>query len=149
MTMQADLLAAMNKGVEADDTANANRVAVQTILAQVEQGLATFAGAPVELVRQPRSGPSEALMPPGVRHILEPPARRYQVLAVKHGDATHDLCEWEEGALVFPVTLRFSKRTEVAFDEMSLVAALNDLLATPAVGRILKHLRGPAARAAQ
>lgn len=140
MTTQIDFMAAMNKGVDADDAANANRDAVKKILARMQHDVATFVGSPVTLGFETRLGPSLGFLRRGAGG-LEPPQRRYQALVLRRGNDQHELCEWEEGPLVFPATLRFSMRTEQAFDEESLVVAFADLLATPAVGRVLKSLR--------
>ena len=151
MTMPSDFLTALKSGREAALEAERNREEIDAVLLQLKKQIAEFSENKLALARTSAS-PSEVISP----ELKLMPARSLVVAPVKQGallvwcgDAVREICEFGLGLRGYPVEIRYLRRFISVYDRESLVAELNDLLASPHVGRIFNEFLGspPAAPA--
>jgi hypothetical protein len=140
MTSQIDFDTAIRQGVDAENNRRMSEAEVEAILSSLADALGRFLSQPVRVERAKKLVSSA----PYLRGTMPASATS---LVLRVGGDEHSLCEWEESALIFPVTLRFSKSVETAHDGEALEHALAALLATPRVGAILKQLKDEGAPA--
>lgn len=142
MTTSTNFLAALKSGQEAALQAEKNREEIDAVLLDLKKQVLEFSGNQLVLSRTP-SGPSEAVSPELRHHV---PAQGKQpkdgALFLWKGGEFRELCTLSLGPRGYPVEINYLRRYINAYDRESLVEELNELLASPQVGRIVNEFLG-------